>query len=79
MAGNARTGRTHMLTVASATLFVALQALATALAAGWAVAGLFGLGDIGEYVLMALFSLVAFYGTYRYGRMAAIAEAKLAN
>lgn len=79
MAGNARTGRANKLTVASATLFVALEALATALAAGWAVAGLFGLGDIGEYVLMGLFSLVAFYGTYRYGRMAAIAEAKLAH
>lgn len=79
MAGNARTGGKHMFTVASATLFVALQAVATALAAGWAVAGLFNLGDIGEYVLMALFSVVAIYGTYRYGRMAAIAEAKLAD
>ncbi len=79
MAGNARTGRANKMTVASATLFVALEALATALAAGWAVAGLLNLGDIGEYVLMGLFSLVAAYGAYRYARMAAIAEAKLAN
>ncbi|MBA4790055.1 MAG: hypothetical protein H2042_10195 [Rhizobiales bacterium] len=74
-ASSARGG--HMLTVASATLFVGIQAIATAVAAGWAVAGLFNLGDIGEYGLMGLFTLPALYATYRYARSAARTEAAL--
>ncbi|HQS11301.1 MAG TPA: hypothetical protein PLK13_20985 [Xanthobacteraceae bacterium] len=65
----------HMLTVASATLFVACQTVATAIAAGWALGGLFNLGNIGEYVLMALFTVPALYLTLIYARKAAQAEA----
>lgn len=68
----------HLSTVVSATVFVGIQAVATGVAAGWAIAGLFNLGDVGEYALMALFSLPALYATYRYGRSAAKAEAGLA-
>lgn len=67
----------HMTTVLSATVFVGIQAVATGIAAGWAVGGLFNLGNLGEYVLMGLFTLPALYATYRYGRSAAKAEAAL--
>ena len=77
MAGSERKRRGNILTVASATLFVGLEALATAVASGWALAGLLDLGTIGEYVLMAVFSVAAFYVTYLYGRKAAQAEATL--
>jgi len=76
MAGSAGGNK---LTVFSATLFVGLQCVATAIAAGWAVAGLMNLGDIGEYVLMALFCLPALYATLRYGQKAAKAEAALTS
>jgi len=69
----------NMLTVVSATLFVGLQCVATAIAAGWAVAGLMNLGNIGEYALMALFSIAALYATLRYGQKAAKAEAALSR
>ncbi|MEP9369078.1 hypothetical protein [Xanthobacter sp. VNH20] len=65
----------HMLTVVSATLFVACQTLASAIAAGWALGGLFNLGNIGEYVLMVLFAIPALYLTLIYARKAAQAEA----
>ncbi|WP_127090966.1 hypothetical protein [Aquabacter cavernae] len=71
-------GGTPMFTVVSATVFVGIQAIATGIAAGWAIAGLFNLGDAGEYVLMALFAVPALYATYRYGRSAAKTEAALA-
>lgn len=67
----------HPLTVLSATVFVGVQALATAVAGGWAVAGLFNLGDIGEYGLMVIFALPALYATLRYARSAASAERAL--
>lgn len=76
-ASSARGG--HPMTVISATVFVGIQALATALAAGWAVGGLFNLGDVGEYGLMAIFSVPALYATFRYARSAAHAESTLTH
>ncbi|TCT08270.1 hypothetical protein [Aquabacter spiritensis] len=73
-----RAGSGHRLTVASATLFVGIQALATAAGGGWAIAGLLNLGDIGEYGLMVLLCVPALYATWRYGRSAARAEAAAA-
>lgn len=69
----------HPVTVISATVFVGIQALATAVAAGWAVAGLFNLGDIGEYGLMVIFAIPALYATLRYARSAARAEGALTS
>lgn len=65
---------TNVLTVGSAAILIATQAIATAVAAGWAVAGLFNLGDIGEYGLMGLFCLIAAYASVAYFRRAAKAE-----
>lgn len=69
----------HPMTVLSATIFVGVQALATAMAAGWAIAGLFNLGDMGEYGLMAIFAIPALYATVRYARSAAQAERGLSH
>lgn len=69
----ARIGGTEggsLLTVISATTLIGIQALATALAAAWALAGLTTLGNIGEYALMALFGAAALYATYAYLRRA---------
>jgi hypothetical protein len=77
MAGSGSGGR--MLTVASAALLVATEAVATAVAAGWAVAGLFRLGDIGLYVLVALFGAAALYVSWIYLKKARVAEASLAE
>lgn len=67
----------RFLTVASAATLVATEAVATAVAAGWALAGLFHLGDIGEYALMALFTAVALYASWIYLRKASAAEGAL--
>ncbi|WP_454917827.1 hypothetical protein [Xanthobacter sediminis] len=64
----------NVLTVGSAAILIATQAIATAVAAGWAVAGLFKLGDIGEYGLMAVFGLAGIYASVTYFRTAAKAE-----
>ncbi|MGU3496041.1 hypothetical protein ACLBXM_18525 [Xanthobacteraceae bacterium A53D] len=73
MAGEGLSGR-GLVSVVSATILVALQALAVAVAAGWALGGLFSLGDIGEYALMALFSVGALYASLIYVRKAIKAE-----
>ncbi len=67
-------GGSRLLTVVSATILIATETLATAVAAGWAVAGLFNLGDIGQYGFMALFSAFAIYLTVIYLRRAASIE-----
>ncbi|MFG1376771.1 hypothetical protein [Xanthobacter autotrophicus] len=67
----------HLFTVLSATALIATEALATAIAAGWALAGLLNLGDVGEYALMGLFALVAVYVSIVYFRRAVRVEASL--
>ncbi len=64
----------HVLTVTSATILVLTEILAVAIAAGWAISGLLNLGDIGEYGLMGLFSILALYASALYFRKAAQAE-----
>ena len=51
----------HVLTIASMMLLVGVEVFGVAIAAGWALAGLFELGDVVGYALMALFSLFALY------------------
>lgn len=79
-AGGAKAGaakRGSILTVLSAAALVATESFATAIAAGWALAGLLNLGDAGEYALMVLFSLVALYVTVKYFRRAYAVEMAL--
>ncbi len=67
-------GARGLMTVVSASLLVAVQAITVAIAAGWALGGLFHLGDIGEYGLMVVFSLLALYLSFLYVRRAVQAE-----
>jgi hypothetical protein len=58
----------NLVTVASALLLVGVEMFGAALAAGWAIAGLFQLGDSVGYALMALFALGAAYAMLVFGR-----------
>ena len=51
----------NLATVISVMILVGAEVFAVALAAGWAIAGLFELGDTVGYVLMAAFSLLGLY------------------
>ena len=50
-----------LVTVASVMILIGTEVFGVALAAGWAIAGLFELGDAVGYGLMGLFSLAAIY------------------
>lgn len=43
----------RVVTLAGATVLIATQTIAAAVAGGWAIAGFFGLGEIGAYALEA--------------------------
>jgi hypothetical protein len=49
----------NFVTILSMMVLVGTEVFAVAIAAGWALAGLFDLGDTVGHVLMALFSLFA--------------------
>lgn len=56
-----RTNWRNLIMVVSLGILIAVELFGVALASGWALAGLFELGDIVSYVLMALFSVLAGY------------------
>jgi hypothetical protein len=66
-----RTNWTHTITVVSLTILVAVELLVAGVAAGWALAGMLGLGEIGAYVLEALGAAVALYLVWAFFRTAA--------
>lgn len=49
----------NLITIVSMMVLVGTEVFAVAIAAGWAIAGLFDLGDTVGHGLMALFSLFA--------------------
>ena len=51
----------NLIMVISLGILIAVELFGVALASGWALAGLFELGAIVSYVLMALFSVLAGY------------------
>jgi hypothetical protein len=51
----------NLLTVVSVLILVGAEVFGVAVAAGWAIAGLFALGDTVSYVLMGLFSAIGLY------------------
>jgi hypothetical protein len=53
--------RGNLLTVVSVLILVGAEVFGVAIAAGWAVAGLFDLGDAVSYALMVVFSLIGLY------------------
>ncbi|CAA2099970.1 hypothetical protein MBUL_00435 [Methylobacterium bullatum] len=49
----------NLITIVSMMVLVGTEVFAVAIAAGWALAGLFDLGDTVGHVLMVLFSAIA--------------------
>ncbi len=58
---NSRTRWGNFWTIVSVMILVGAEVFGVALAAGWAIAGLFELGDVVSYILMGLFSLIGLY------------------
>jgi len=58
----------NLIMVISLAILIAVEIFGVALASGWALAGLFDLGHIVAYVLMALFSGFAAYGLLAFMR-----------
>ena len=51
----------NLLTVVSVLILIGTEVFGVALAAGWAISGLFDLGDTAGYVLAGIFSLLGLY------------------
>ena len=64
----------NLLTIISVLILIGTEVFGVALAAGWALAGLFELGDAIGHVLMGLFSLLALYVVYLLWRRASHIE-----
>ena len=70
----ARINWTNLLTVGSACVLVGAMILALGFSTGWALAGAFGLGDIGTRIIEALFVCVAIVGVVAFWRSATRVE-----
>ncbi len=68
-----KTGR--LVTLISVTVLIGTEVFAVALASGWAIAGLFELGDVVGYVLMGLFAALGAYIMLRFVQNARQIEA----
>lgn len=64
----------ELITLVGIAILVGTEVFAVALAAGWAIAGLFQLGSTVGHVLMAVFSVMAAYGLYAFMRQAISVE-----
>ncbi len=51
----------NLVTIVSVLILIGTEVFGVALAGGWAIAGLFELGETMAYVLMGLFSLLGLY------------------
>jgi hypothetical protein len=60
----------NLMTVASVAVLVGTELIGLALAAGWAIAGLFQLGRPIELAMMGLFTVAAVYALYLFVRQA---------
>jgi hypothetical protein len=72
MAGGINTR--NLVTLVSVGILVGTELVGVALAAGWAIAGLFGLDQHVGWALMALFGAMGAYGLYRFMKRAAQLE-----
>ena len=69
-AGPKRTNWRNLATVSSALILVGAEVFGVAIAAGWAIAGLFELGAQISYVLMGVFSIMAAYALWAFWKRA---------
>ena len=65
----------NLVTVVSLGILVGTELIGVALAAGWAIAGLLGLGQHVGWALMALFGLLGAYGLWKFMARAVKVEA----
>ena len=61
LAEDRRPSRRNLITIISVLILIGTEVFGVAMAGGWAIAGLFELGDTAAYVLMGLFSLLGAY------------------
>jgi hypothetical protein len=69
LAQTSRTNWQNLVTIVSVLILIGTEVFGVALAAGWAIAGIFELGSTAGYILMGLFSLLGLYamlGLWRY-------------
>jgi hypothetical protein len=69
-AGPKRTNWRNLVTVVSAVILVGAEVFGVAIAAGWAIAGLFELGAQISYVLMGVFSIMGAYALWAFWKRA---------
>ncbi|MBV8472284.1 MAG: hypothetical protein JO107_13760 [Hyphomicrobiales bacterium] len=70
MAANARINWTNATTLASVAVLVGTELVGAGAAAGWAIGGLFQLGDMATHLLQAVFVLGALSALYAFLRAA---------
>jgi len=64
----------NLVTIVSAMILIGTEVFGVAFAAGWAIAGLFELGDTVSYALMAVFSLLGAWAMLSIWRQAVRVE-----
>jgi hypothetical protein len=74
VAERGRTKWPNLITVASVLIIIGTEVFGVAFAAGWALAGMFELGDTAAYVLMGLFSLLGLYAMLMLWRRSILVE-----
>jgi hypothetical protein len=74
VAERGRTNWPNLITVASVLIIIGTEVFGVAFAAGWALAGMFELGDTAAYALMALFSLLGLYAMLMLWRRSILVE-----
>jgi lysylphosphatidylglycerol synthetase-like protein (DUF2156 family) len=56
----------NTVTIVGAAILIGAEVFGIAFAAGWAIAGLFELGDTIQYLLKAIFSLIGIYAMWKF-------------
>lgn len=74
MAKSGRLNMTNLSTLISVGILVGTEFLGVAIAAGWAIAGLFGLGKTFETVLMTGFGAIGLYALILFMKKAVAVE-----
>jgi len=69
-----RTPAQNLVTIVSAMILIGAEVFGVAFAAGWAIAGMFELGDTVSYALMGLFSLLGAWAMLALWRRAVAVE-----
>lgn len=64
----------NLTTIVSVMILVGAEVFGVALAAGWALAGLFELGEVASYLFMASFSALGAYAMLMLWRRAVVVE-----